>query len=1153
MINGNISNLYFTGGQDYQIQLLPPPSTSLVINIAPQSCLLKIDSVVGIYFSDSTANSSHNYRVEIKDTHGGKISINPSSNVSFQSPYYSSDLIFSGTLKNINSALGTLNLVSSTVGIDPLSISITDLTTNQVVNADNNVYVTDQILFQVCMDQTIIGPWLNQGPRQYPITDQTIIQNQTTPILGLGLKDSSSGSNSITAIVSDTYGFLNVSTSLSGANIVRLSNTSLSISGTLSQVNLALNNITVLNNVLGLDLINIQATNGNNVTVYGSDQITTLGAPGVSTTTTSNQITQLNNKWFLGSDLPSDLFVYGSSLSPLKISYYDPTAYSALNPWGVSTIFGSYGTSGFVENTINGAVHFAPSMNDVNQGGIGDCVLLSWLADLAHTNSSVIHNMISDNGNGTYGIKLYQLGIPLYITVNSILSNISSTGQYSWAGLIEKAMAQLQSEGLTNTLNSIPVLNPWDNSFIQLGFPQDLFANQGNSFTYIGAVGVPTVADMTGATVITKYSFIGNTWIGTVKNSVNFSGSSIADTSLSISAFQIFLINTLLQGSDISAGFLGWYDNSGRQCSDAEEAHACSIYGYDNATGNFQLRNSWGNGQNINSQFYQTTFEASITQLLKADILIDNLISIDPIVNTVDQVISPNFPSVIHGISIYYSNVTHPLSSNYNPTITVVISDRAGLFNVPTTGLTSFSGQNTNNLSITGSLSAVNLALSSLTDTNPGNPLNSTDMINIGVTDPNGYTGTGTIGLQVASAPSISPNTSYTVNIGSASAINGLSIVDAGAGNSLMTVVISDAQGLLNATAATGISISGANTSNLTLSGKTIAAFGSSTCLAAMNQTLATLTYKNSTPSVDTLTLTTTDWGTNLVGTATISVTASNVSVVPALGAFSAGATITLLQPNGTVISVSQTDATGVVRAIGLGAYTGPFIVQVTGGPGVTVYNERTGQNEPFAANNTLLSIVPSSTNLPANGSVGVTELTNAAAAILIPNPTAPTISGSAQAVQLAITNANNTIAAAVGLPANVSLLTAPTPLSLSSPTTITATDPATILMTALLTSIANAETGSVVSNASAMAAGVAANNGSLSASSGIINTALSNLNTVINHIVPAATLNSLGTALTNLVSQVSSIPNGEVPIGVTPSCPNVLSISAPLSVLTMA
>ena len=1126
LINGNISNLYFTGGQDYQIQLLPPPSTSLVINIAPQSILLGSSSLLGIYFSDSTANSSHNYRVEIIDTHGGKISINPSSNVSFQSPYNSSDLIFSGTLKNINSALGTLNLVSSTVGIDPLSISITDLTTNQVVNADNNVYVTDQILFQVCMDQTIIGPWLNQGPRQYPITDQTIIQNQTTPILGLGLKDSSSGSNSITAIVSDTYGFLNVSTSLSGANIVRLSNTSLSISGTLSQVNLALNNITVLNNVLGLDLINIQATNGNNFTVYGSDQITTLGAPGVSTTTTSNQITQLNNKWFLGSDLPSDLFVYGSSLSPLKISYYDPTTYSALNPWGVSTIFGSYGTSGFVENTINGAVHFAPSMNDVNQGGIGDCVLLSWLADLAHTNSSVIHNMISDNGNGTYGIKLYQLGIPLYITVNSILSNISSTGQYVWAALIEKAMAQLQSEGLTNTLNSIPVLNPWDNSFIQLGFPQDLFANQGNSFTYIGAVGVPTVADMTGATVITKYSFIGNTWIGTVKNSVNFSGSSIADTSLSISAFQIFLINTLLQGSDISAGFLGWYDNSGRQCSDAEEAHACSIYGYDNATGNFQLRNSWGNGQNINSQFYQTTFEASITQLLKADILIDNLISIDPIVNTVDQVISPNFPSVIHGISIYYSNVTHPLSSNYNPTITVVISDRAGLFNVPTTGLTSFSGQNTNNLSITGSLSAVNLALSSLTDTNPGNPLNSTDMINIGVTDPNGYTGTGTIGLQVASAPSISPNTSYTVNIGSASAINGLSIVDAGAGNSLMTVVISDAQGLLNATAATGISISGANTSNLTLSGKTIAAFGSSTCLAAMNQTLATLTYKNSTPSVDTLTLTTTDWGTNLVGTATISVTASNVSVVPALGAFSAGATITLLQPNGTVISVSQTDATGVVRAIGLGAYTGPFIVQVTGGPGVTVYNERTGQNEPFAANNSLLSIVPSSTNLPANGSVGVTELTNAAAAILIPNPTAPTISGSAQAVQLAITNANNTIAAAVGLPANVSLLTAPTPLSLSSPTTITATDPATILMTALLTSIANAETGSVVSNASAMAAGVAANNGSLSASSGIINTALSNLNTVINHIVPAATLNSLGTALTNLVSQVSSIPN---------------------------
>ena len=508
LINGNISNLYFTGGHDYQIQLLPPPATSLVINIAPQSLLLGVDSPKGIYFSDSTANSSHSYRVEIIRTHGGTISIDPSSNVSFQSPYNSNDLIFSGTLKNINSALGNLTLVSTSVGIDPLSISVTDLTSSQVVNAVNNVYVTNQSSFQVCMDQIVLGPWLNQGPRQYPITDQTIIQNKTTPILGLGIKDSSSGSNSITAIVSDTNGFLNVSTSLSGANIVRLSNTSLSISGTISQVNLALNNITVLNSVLGLDLINIQATNGNNVTVYGSDQITTLGAPGVSSTTTSTQITQLSNKWFLGSDLPSDLFVYGGpngqvpssyTFTPLNISFYDPTTYSGLNPWGVSTIFGSYGTNGIVENTMSGAVHFAPSMNDVNQGGIGDCALLSWLADLAHTNSSVIHNMITDNGNGTFGIKLYQLGIPLYITVNSVLSNISSTGQYVWAALIEKAMAQLQSEGLTNTLNSIPVLNPWDNPFIQLGFPQNLFANQGNSFSYIGAVQAPTVADMSGA------------------------------------------------------------------------------------------------------------------------------------------------------------------------------------------------------------------------------------------------------------------------------------------------------------------------------------------------------------------------------------------------------------------------------------------------------------------------------------------------------------------------------------------------------------------------------------------------------------------------------------------------------------------------------
>ena len=1135
LISGNISNLFFTGGQDYQIPLLSSPQSSLTINIAPQSILLGASSLLGIYFSDSASNILHTYQVEIKDNHGGKIAINPASSVSFQSSYVSSDLKFSGSLKNINSALETLNLVSTAVGIDPLSISITDLVTNQVFNAINNAYVNNQTSFQVCMDQTIIGPWLNQGPTQYPITDQTILQNKTTPILGLGLKDSSQGASSITAIVSDTNGFLNVSTSQSGANIIRLSNTSLSISGTLSQVNLALNNITDLNSTLGLDIINIQATNGNNITVYGSDQITTLGEPGLTSSTTSTELSELIGKWFLGSDLPSDLFLYANwpggqlppnyNFTPLKISYYDPTRSNPLNPWGVSTIFGSYGTSGFTESTANGVIHFAPSMNDINQNGIGDCVLLSWLADLAHTNSSVIDNMITDNGNGTYGIKLYELGIPLYITVNNLLSSISNTGQYAWAGLVEKAIAQLQSEGLTNTLNSIPVLNPWDNSFLQLGFPQNLFATQENSFTYISAIQKPTVADMTGATVITSYSYVGSTWVGTVKNSINFSGLNIADNSLSTSAFQNLLINSLLQGSDVYAGFLGWYDNSGRMCSDALDIHACSIYGFDSATGNFQLRNTWGGGQNINSQIYETTFEASISQLLSANIQVDNLISIDPIVNTVDQVIPPNSPSVIHGVSIYYSNITHPSNSNYNPAITVSISDRSGFFTVPTSGITSLSGQNTNNVTITGSLSSVNLALSSLIETNPGDLSDSTDTINIGVTDANGYTGTGIIAIQVANAPSISHDPSYVVNMGSNAALNGLSIVDTGAGKSLMTVVISDTQGVLNAIGAPGITISGANTSTLTLSGKTIAALGNSTCLAALNQTLATLTYKTSTTSVEAVSMTVTDWGTNLVGTATVNVSASNVSVVPALGAFSAGATITLLQPNGTVISVSQTDETGVVHAIGLGAYTGPFIVQVTGGPGVTVYNERTGQNEPFTANNTLLSVVPSASNLPGNGSVGVTELTNAAAAVLIPNPSAPTILGSAQAVQLAITNANNAVAAAVGLPANVSLLTAPTPLSLASPTTITANDPATILMTALLTSIANAETGSVVTNAASLAAGAAANNGSLSASSGIISTALSNLHTVINHIVPAATLNSLGSSLSNLVSQVTSSP----------------------------
>ena len=116
--------------------------------------------------------------------------------------------------------------------------------------------------------------------------------------------------------------------------------------------------------------------------------------------------------------------------------------------------------------------------------------------------------------------------------------------------------------------------------------------------------------------------------------------------------------------------------------------------------------------------------------------------------------------------------------------------------------------------------------------------------------------------------------------------------------------------------------------------------------------------------------------------TPTTPVMVKPITVVPAMGGFSAGANVAFIDPKGNSIGRAQTNASGVA-VVDIGTYSGPFISQVTGGPNVTVYNERTQGYEPFGATNSLLAVIPS-VPTGANSRLGVTPLTNAAAAVLI-------------------------------------------------------------------------------------------------------------------------------------------------------------------------
>ena len=163
----------------------------------------------------------------------------------------------------------------------------------------------------------------------------------------------------------------------------------------------------------------------------GSSTPVALG--NLSATSSQASVNELIGEWFLGTDLPN---IDVSSIGETNLgSTYQATT----NP-----LYGSSGT---------------PSYLDVNQGYLGDCYFLSSLAEVALQDPNAIESMITNNGNGTYGVRFDVNGQDEYVTVNNQLPTMPSgyyyangsklefaNGSVAWPELIEKAYAELNEE-----------------------------------------------------------------------------------------------------------------------------------------------------------------------------------------------------------------------------------------------------------------------------------------------------------------------------------------------------------------------------------------------------------------------------------------------------------------------------------------------------------------------------------------------------------------------------------------------------------------------------------------------------------------------------------------------------------------------------------
>ncbi|NDC52713.1 MAG: hypothetical protein EBZ74_00120 [Planctomycetia bacterium] len=220
-----------------------------------------------------------------------------------------------------------------------------------------------------------------------------------------------------------------------GANDGSVSDSELSDLGTvLSATNAATLQIPGYVQVLANNVVLGSAANAR----YQGQSLGNL-APGF----TASQLTNLVNKWFIGSDRP------------------------AANANGSYTYQLAAGTL-FVDG---------PSYTDARQGYVGDCYYIATLGSIAKSNPTAIQNMFVDNGDGTFTVRFYyQNGgnyIADYVTVDRYLpasgtsfiysnmgSAISSPSNELWMPLAEKAYAQWNETGRsgrngTNTYSAI--------------------------------------------------------------------------------------------------------------------------------------------------------------------------------------------------------------------------------------------------------------------------------------------------------------------------------------------------------------------------------------------------------------------------------------------------------------------------------------------------------------------------------------------------------------------------------------------------------------------------------------------------------------------------------------------------------------------------
>jgi Calpain family cysteine protease/Bacterial pre-peptidase C-terminal domain len=243
----------------------------------------------------------------------------------------------------------------------------------------------------------------------------------------------------------------------------------------------------------------------------------------LDTGSSDSQMEKLINKWFYGGDRPATSYNYQYVGSPL---FKDGISYQ-----------------------------------DIKQGAINDCFLMTGLAATALRVPTTIQNMFIDNGDDTFTIRFYKQGVADYVTVDKYLPTNNGYFVYAnatnelWVSLLEKAYAQINESWKIYSDSSKP-------------YPL-------NSYNAIGGGGYisDTLAHITGSQ--TSYSFDFNS-MGNMFNSGQLIG---------------------LASKSITSGNI-------------VASHAYTLVGYNSSSQRLSLYNPWGSNIEISWDELQANFSS---------------------------------------------------------------------------------------------------------------------------------------------------------------------------------------------------------------------------------------------------------------------------------------------------------------------------------------------------------------------------------------------------------------------------------------------------------------------------------------------------------------------------------------------------------------